>query len=84
MPPTLGQSVSIDIFDMPNTTWIGETFDAMAVCVDRGSGWTVAIPQQRKRFTAKKVAIAMYREWWKIFRVPFIITSDRGPQIAGD
>ena len=62
VPPTLGESVSIDIFDMPNATWNGETFDAMAVCVDRGSGLNVAVPQLRKGLTAKKVAIAMYRD----------------------
>jgi hypothetical protein len=83
VPPTLGESVSIDIFDMPNATWNGESFDAMAVCVDRGSGWTVAVPQLRKGLTAKKVAIAMYRDWWEPFGIPSIITSDRGPQFAG-
>jgi hypothetical protein len=29
VPPTLGESVSIDIFDMPNATWNGEAFNAM-------------------------------------------------------
>ncbi len=48
VPQTFGESVSIDIFDMPNATCNGETFDAMAVCVDRGSAWTAAVPQQRK------------------------------------
>ncbi len=33
VPPTLGESVIIDIFDMPNATWNGESFDAMAMCV---------------------------------------------------
>jgi hypothetical protein len=31
VPPTFGESVSKDIFDMPNATWNGETFDAMTV-----------------------------------------------------
>ncbi len=51
--------------------------------VDRGSGWTVAVPQQRKGLTAKKVAIAMYRDWWEPFGILSIITSDIGQQFAG-
>jgi len=83
VPPTIGDSVSIDIFEMPIATWGGEMFDAMAVCVDRNSGWMVATPQQRKGLTAKKVATGMYRDFWEPLGVPSIVTSDRGPQFAG-
>jgi hypothetical protein len=54
VPSTLGEILSIDIFDMPNATWNGVSIDAIAVCVDRGSGWNVAVPQQRKGLTEKK------------------------------
>ena len=83
VPPTLGDSVSVDIFEMPAVTWEGKMYDAMAVSVDRASGWIVAVPEQRQGLTAKKVAIAMFRNWWDPLGIPSIVTSDRGPQFAG-
>ena len=37
-------SVAIDLCALPETSHEGNTYSTMAVCVDRHSGWTVAIP----------------------------------------
>ncbi len=59
----------------------GEYFDAMAVCVDRNSGWMVTTTQQRKGLTAKGCHKHVLNRW-EPFGIPSIVTSDRGPQFA--
>ena len=72
-------SVALDIFNMPKAQSAeGATYDAMAVCVDRHSGWIVAVPCVYKGLTAAKVAQAMLLWQWRPFGVPSIITSDQG------
>ncbi len=63
-----------------NLEW--RSFQCHAVCFDRGSGWHIAVPQQRKGLTAKKSRTCDVRNCWEPFGVPSIITSDRGTQFA--
>ena len=44
MPPRLMVSVALDLFRMPTVIFQGEKFDTISVCVDRHSGWIVALP----------------------------------------
>ena len=81
VPPLLMDSVALDLFAMPAVEHGGKTFDYMAVCVDRHSGWMVATPLQGKGLTAEVVAKAMYRQW-DMFGVPSVVSSDRGPQFS--
>ena len=74
-------SVAIDLFAMPAITHAGHTYDTMAVCVDRQSGWMVVTPYQDNGVTGEKVAKAMCRQW-DMFGVHSVVISDRGPQFA--
>ena len=58
-------------------------YDAMVVCVDRHSGWIVAIPTQKKGLTAEKTAHLMMENVWSIFGIPQVITSDQGTNFFG-
>jgi hypothetical protein len=82
VPPYLMDSVAVDLFAMPAVTHDGHTYDWMAVCVDRLSGWMVATPMEgSKGVTADKVAKAMYHQW-DMFGVPAVVASDRGSQFT--
>ena len=50
----------------------------MAVCVDRHSGWIVAIPVLEKGLTGARLAKLMVKDHWRPFGVPSIISSDQG------
>ncbi len=45
IPPAVMVSVSMDLFKLPPVMWEGVTYDTLIVCVDRHSGWMVAIPE---------------------------------------
>jgi hypothetical protein len=53
--------VAIDLFNMSSVKHEGNIYDTMAVCVDRHSGWIVAVPVQKKGLTGAKVAKAMLK-----------------------
>ena len=53
--PYLMDSVSLDMFAMPEVTFEGQKYDYMCVCVDRESGWMIATPYLEKGFTAEKI-----------------------------
>ena len=55
----------------------------MVLCVDRHSGYVVAVPARKKRLLAKEVAVMMIRHWLTVFHIPRTICSDRGPQFTG-
>ena len=55
----------------------------MVLCVDRHSGYVVAVPARKKGFLAKEVAVMMIRHWLTVFDIPRTICSDRGPQFTG-
>ncbi len=73
----------MDLFHLPSVKWEGETLDTLIVCVDRHSGWIVAIPSLNKRLTGEKVAKAMVKNQWRPFGVPSLILSDQGSQFVG-
>ena len=84
IPPYLMHSVAVDLFHMPPVKWEGENYDIMAVCVDRLSGWIVAVPGQNKGLTGAKVAKAMLKTQWRPFGIPSLITSDQGSHFTGE
>ena len=55
----------------------------LIVCVDRHSGWIVAILERKVGLTGAKVALAMVEHQWRPFWVPSVITSDQGSQFVG-
>ena len=61
IPPKINVSVALDLLNMPQYKHEGEMYDMMAVCVDRHSGWMVAIPTQNKGLTGAKVAKKMIK-----------------------
>ena len=78
IPPGIMVSVAIDIFRMPTVLWEGVKYDTMVVCVDRHSGWIVAVPCQNKGLTGAKVAQEMLKNAWRPFGIPSVISSDQG------
>ena len=83
IPPKIMTSVSMDLFSPPITTWQGTQYDSLALCVDRHSGWIIAVPTQKLGLTAEKLGHLMIEHGWNIFGVPSIITNDQGPQYVG-
>ena len=55
-----------------------KTYDVMVACVERDSGWIVAVPCQRKGLTGAGVAQKMLKHQWQLFGLPNVITSDQG------
>ena len=83
IPARLGDSIAMDIFNLPAVIHHGDRYDCMIVAVDRLSGWVVAVPTCRKGLQAKVVAEEMWQRWWQPFGVPSTVTSDPGPQFIG-
>ena len=77
------RSVCLDFFSMPSISYEGEEFDYLFLCVDRFSGWIVALPCNKKGMTAERAAKSMVEKWWDWMGVPSVITCDRGPQFVG-
>ena len=73
----------MDVFSMPEVHIGKETFDCVVLCVDRHSGYVVAVPARKKGLLAKEVAVMMFRHWLTVFDIPRTICSDRGPQFTG-
>ena len=75
-------SVCLDIFSMPKVDWLSTPYDTILVCVDRHSGWITAKPTQYLGLTAEKCGHLLMEDWC-YFGLPSCITSDQGPQFAG-
>ena len=73
----------MDVFSMPEVHIGKETFDCVVLCVDRHSGYVVAVPPRKKGLLAKEVAVMMIRHWLTVLDIPRSICSDRGPQFTG-
>ena len=70
---------------MPEERHEGQKFDAMILCVDRHSGWIIAVPTLKVGLTAEKVAKIMLQKWTDLGGgIPSTITSDQGPQFVGE
>jgi hypothetical protein len=78
IPPAPMIHVAVDLFKMPRVWYEGEEFDTMALCVDRHSGWIVAVPCLYKGLTGARVAKEMLKYQWRPFGVPSVISSDQG------
>ena len=61
----------------------GQILDYLIVCVDRHSGWIVAVPDGKVGLTGAKVALAMVKNQWRPFWVSSVITSDQRSQFVG-
>ena len=84
IPSRIMCSVSLDILHMPRIMHNRKTYDRIAVCVDRHSGWIVAVPMHDRGLMAQKVATKMHKHAWSMFGVPLVITSDLGSQFVAD
>ena len=73
----------MDVFSMPEVHIGKETFDCVVLCVDRHSGYVVAVPARKKELLAKEVAVMMIRHLLTVFDIPRTICSDQGPQFTG-
>ena len=47
-----------------------KTLDGVVLCVDRHSGYVVAVPARKKGLLAKEVAVMMIRHWLTVFDNP--------------
>ena len=81
VPARCMASVALDIFSLPGVEHGGKHHDSLLVCVDRQSGWIVAIPCERAGLTGKKAALLML-EKWEMFGIPDTVVSDKGPQFV--
>ena len=77
------ESVAMDVFSMPEVHIGMETFGCVVLCVDRHSGYVVAVPTRKKGLLAKEVAVMMIRHWQTLFDIPCTICSDQGPHFTG-
>ena len=77
------ESLAMDVFSMPEVRIGKEVFDCVVLCVDRHSGYIVALPARKKGVLAKEVAVMMIRHWLTVFGIPRTICSDRGLQFTG-
>ena len=77
------ESVAMDVFSMPEVHIGKETFHCVVLCVDRHSGYVVAVPARKKGLLAKEVAVMMIRHWLTVFGIPRTICSDPGPDFTG-
>ena len=83
VPERVMSSVALDILHLPEVDFQEKSYDCAIVCVDRHSGWIVAIPARKRGLTAAVVATKMLKHQWSIFGVPQLITSDLGAQFIG-
>jgi hypothetical protein len=81
VPPYLMDSVSVDLFSMPEVSVAGKVYDTLVLCVDRESGWMVGTAHRGKGLLASDVAKAMWQHW-SLFGVPSRVSSDQGPHFA--
>ena len=77
------ESVAMNVFSMPEVHIGKETFDCVVLCVDRHSGYVVAVPARKKGLLAKELAGMMIRHWLTVFGISRTTCSDRGPQFTG-
>ena len=83
VPPAVMCSVCMYLFSLPPVVQDGKILDTLIVCVDRHSGWIVAIPERKVGLSGAKVALAMVKHQLRPFGVPSVITSDQGSQFVG-
>ena len=73
----------MDVFSMPEVHIGKETFDCVVLCVDRQSGYVVAVPARTRGLLAREVAVMMIGHWLTVSGIAHTICSDRGPPFTG-
>ena len=84
VPERLMHSVCLDVFSMVPTSWQGEDYDCILLCVDRLSGWMVACPTTKLGLSSSRAAHLLLEKGWEPFAVPATVHSDCGSQFIGD
>ena len=82
IPNRLGDSVSMDIFQMEKREFEGKPYECFVLIVDRLSGFIITEPTTLKILTPLKVANLVFVKWLDIFGVPLVITSDQDPRFT--
>ena len=84
VPMRIWDRFSLDVFSMPEERHEGLRVDALLLCVDRMTGWIVAIPTQKNGLTAEKTVKLLLHKWLDVGGgIPSVITSDQGAQFVG-
>ena len=72
--------MAVYLLSMLSVKYDGKTYDAMALAVDRHSGWMVGYPPRKKGLTGEQVATKMFEKGgWDVMGIPSYGTSDPGP-----
>ena len=79
------ESVAMDVFSMPEVHIGKETFDCVVLCVDRHTGYVVAVPARKRGLLAKELAVMMIHHWLTVFDTPppFAVTECPSLLVAG-
>ena len=77
------ESVAMYVFPIPEVRIEKKVFGCVVPCVDRYSGYAVAVSAQKNRLLAKQVAVMMILLWLTVFGVSRTICSDRGAHFTG-
>ena len=75
------ESVSMNVFSMPEVKVGKTTYDCVVIVLDRHSGYPVAVPAKKKGLTAKEVAEKMIKHWLTMYDIPETICSDKTPAV---
>ena len=74
----------MDFFAMDEEVVDGKKYDYLMVCVDRHTGWIIAIPTRKVGLTGEKVAKLLLQKWLDMGGgIPSIITCDQDPRFIG-
>ena len=76
-------SVALDVFLLHLVLSREKSFDIVAVCVDRHSGWIVGVPCLNKGLTGAFVVQKMPKWQWRPFGAPSVIKSDQASLLVG-
>ena len=77
------ESVAIEKFAMPPVRHGKNVYDCVILCMDRHSGFLVAVPARDKALTAEVVAHQMISHWPTVFGTPKAIYSGNGRHFTG-
>ena len=77
------ESVAMDVFFMPEVHIGKEVFDCVVLCVDRHSGYIVAVPARKKGLLAKEVAVMMICHWLTVFGLSGEPVAPINQQVGG-
>jgi len=82
--PKIWHNICMDIFSMPEEYFEHDRYDALIICVDRHSGWIIALTTTKVGLTAEKTSRMLFQKWIDMGgRIPSVITSDQGAQFIG-